>query len=61
MGKRNRAQFITSNLPQLQNLIKRDRESYRDEFLTQLRHFESALALFHLKPDIEAQEFGEQV
>ena len=31
---------LSSNLPQLQNLIKRDPESYKEEFQQQLRHFQ---------------------
>ncbi|KAJ3020267.1 Protein SDA1 [Thoreauomyces humboldtii] len=61
MGKRSRADYLASNLPQLQNLIKRDARSYRDEFLQQWRHFESELAIFRLKPDSEAKEFGELI
>lgn len=55
MGKRNR---IINNHPQLQNLIKRDPPSYKEDFLQQYRHFESQLAIFKLKPDEEAEEFG---
>ncbi len=61
MGKRNRSEFLLSNLPQLQNLIKRDKTSYREEFLQQWRHYESALTIFKLKPDSESTEFGELV
>ncbi|KNC97444.1 uncharacterized protein SPPG_07365 [Spizellomyces punctatus DAOM BR117] len=61
MGKRSRAEFLASNLPQLQNLIKRDPPSYQDEFLQQWRHYESELAIFRLKPDSEAKEFGELI
>lgn len=61
MVKRNRAEFLTSNLPQLQNLIKRDSESYKEEFMTQWRHFASAVAIFNLKPDTESPEFAEQI
>ncbi|KAJ3045511.1 Protein SDA1 [Rhizophlyctis rosea] len=61
MGKRSRAEFLASNLPQLQNLIKRDPGSYREEFSQQWRHYESALAIFTLKPDSEADSFGELI
>ena len=61
MGKRNRAEFLTSNLPQLQNFIKRDPVSYKEEFIQQWRHFESSFEIFKLKPDTENQEFGELV
>jgi len=42
---------LPNNLPQLQNLIKRDAESYKEEFDQQLRHFKSTLQVFELKPD----------
>ncbi|KAL1914681.1 uncharacterized protein VTP21DRAFT_8092 [Calcarisporiella thermophila] len=61
MGKRNRAALLPTNIPQLQNLIKRDPTSYKDEFIQQLRHYESSLAIFQLKPSEEAREFGELV
>lgn len=56
-----KADLLCSNLPQLQNLIKRDRSSYKEEFLTQLRHFESSLMIFKLKPDMSLSEFGDQI
>jgi len=42
---------LPNNLPQLQNLIKRDPTSYKDEFLQQHRHFKSTLEVFDLSPD----------
>jgi len=50
MAKRQSNQ-LPNNLPQLQNLIKRDAESYKEEFQQQLRHFTSTLAVFELSPD----------
>lgn len=41
---------LPNNLPQLQNLIKRDPESYKEEFSQQLRHFSSTLQVFELTP-----------
>ncbi|RKP13562.1 SDA1-domain-containing protein [Piptocephalis cylindrospora] len=61
MGRRNRATQLPTNLPALQNLIKRDPQSYREEFLLQLQHYESSLAILRLEPDGEAKEFSEQV
>ena len=61
MGKRNRSEFLLNNLPQLQNLIKRDKISYKDEFIQQWRHYESALSIFRLKPDSESSEFGDLI
>ncbi|KAJ9062895.1 Severe Depolymerization of Actin [Entomophthora muscae] len=61
MVRRNRAALLGNNLPQLQNMIKRDLESYKEEFLQQYRHFESSLSLFEMKPSEENAEFGDQV
>ena len=52
---------LPHNLPQLQNLIKRDPESYRDEFLQQYRHFESTLQVFELKPNEYSKPLDDQV
>uniref|UniRef100_A0A0A9VNW7 Protein SDA1 n=2 Tax=Lygus hesperus TaxID=30085 RepID=A0A0A9VNW7_LYGHE len=41
---------LPENLPQLQNLIKRDPVSYKDEFLQQQKHYKSLLSLFELHP-----------
>lgn len=57
MGKREAEHLLASNLPALQNLIKRDPQGYREELLLQLRHFESTLQIFLLKPDEESEEF----
>ena len=56
MSKRQNNQ-LPNNLPQLQNLIKRDPESYKEEFLQQLRHFSSTLQVFELSPT----EFNENL
>jgi protein SDA1 len=61
MVRRNKAELLTSNLAQLQNLIKRDKHSYHEEFVTQYRHFESALDIFKLKPDASSENFAEQI
>ncbi|XP_049827826.1 protein SDA1 homolog [Schistocerca gregaria] len=42
---------LPDNLPQLQNLIKKDPESYKDEFMQQHNHFDSMLKVFRLQPD----------
>ena len=52
---------LTSRLPQLQNLIKRDPPSYRDEFLSQLTHFESELSIFTLRPTKHSDRFTDLV
>ena len=61
MGKRNRAAFLPTHLPQLQNLIKRDPKSYEAEFQQQYRHYQSTLSIFCLKPSEEAKELSELV
>ena len=52
---------LPHNLPQLQNLIKRDAESYKDEFQQQFRHFESTLKVFELNPSEFNKALDEQV
>ncbi|KAJ3105443.1 Protein SDA1 [Phlyctochytrium planicorne] len=61
MGKRSRAEFLASNLPQLQNLIRRDATSYKEEFLMQWRQWESGMKIFGFKPDEERLEFAELI
>lgn len=55
----NRGALLTSNLPQLQNLIKRDPKAYREEFLQQWTHYQSILRIFQLNPTEHAQHFRE--
>ncbi|ETN60898.1 mystery 45A [Anopheles darlingi] len=52
---------LPDNLPQLQNLIKRDPESYREEFLQQHQHFLSVLDIFRLEPDKENKSLCESI
>ena len=52
---------LPDNLPQLQNLIKRDSESYKDEFEQQYRHFLSSLEVFALNPGEENKSLDELV
>ncbi|KAF9579986.1 Protein SDA1 [Lunasporangiospora selenospora] len=61
MGKRNRAAVLPTNIPQLQNLIKRDPRSYKEEFLQQLRHFDSSRAIFELKPEELSTDFQDLI
>lgn len=42
---------MINNLPQLQNLVKRDPISYREEFLQQWNHYDSIRSLYEAKPD----------
>ncbi|KAI0085392.1 actin cytoskeleton organization and cell cycle progression protein [Irpex rosettiformis] len=53
--------LLTSNLPQLQNLIKRDPIAYKEEFLQQWNHYDSIRKIFLLNPDEHAQHFRELV
>lgn len=59
LGRRNRAALLATNLPQLQNLIKRDPPSYKQEFLLQYNHFLSFLSLLALEPTQPPKNFGE--
>ncbi|GAB6022867.1 Protein SDA1 [Chamberlinius hualienensis] len=52
---------LPNNLPQLQNLIKKDPESYYEEFLQQYRHFQSRLEVFHLQPKEYSKAFDESI
>uniref|UniRef100_A0A3Q2Q8B2 Protein SDA1 n=1 Tax=Fundulus heteroclitus TaxID=8078 RepID=A0A3Q2Q8B2_FUNHE len=50
---------LPNNLPQLQNLIKRDPQSYVDEFLQQHRHYQSNVEIFKLQPDKANRELAD--
>ncbi|KII88862.1 hypothetical protein PLICRDRAFT_40507 [Plicaturopsis crispa FD-325 SS-3] len=56
-----RGVLLTSNLPQLQNLIKRDPAAYKEEFLQQWNHYNSIRQIFKINPDEQAQHFRELV
>ncbi|CAH2301491.1 SDA1 homolog [Pelobates cultripes] len=49
---------LPTNLPQLQNLIKRDSESYTEEFLQQYNHYLSNVEIFKLQPDKSNKELS---
>jgi protein SDA1 len=49
------------NLPILQNHIKRDPGSYREEFMRQLRHFEHMSDMLRLDPTSTQPEFSKLV
>ncbi|KAI0050999.1 SDA1-domain-containing protein [Auriscalpium vulgare] len=51
----------TANLPQLQNLIKRDPTSYKEEFLQQWNHYNSIRQIFQINPDEQAAHFRELI
>ena len=56
-----RGALLSLNLPQLQNLVKRDPAAYKEEFLQQWNHYNSVRQIFHLSPDEQAQHFRELV
>ncbi|KAK9447381.1 SDA1-domain-containing protein [Limtongia smithiae] len=63
MPKRRRAALLPTNIALLQNLVRRDPGSYKEEFLVQYRHYASQIEILLLDPttfhDIES--FIEQV
>lgn len=52
---------LPNNLPQLQNLIKRDPGSYVEEFLQQYRHYQSNVQIFKLQPNKPNKELSDLV
>ncbi|KAJ0177169.1 hypothetical protein K1T71_007178 [Dendrolimus kikuchii] len=51
---------LPNNLTQLQNLIKRDPDSYKEEFHQQLAHFKTTLEIFYLNPTQYNKKLDEQ-
>lgn len=52
---------LPHNLPQLQNLIKRDPSSYAEEYKEQYEHFCGLLEIFALNPSSENHSLEEVV
>uniref|UniRef100_A0A2K6KU26 Protein SDA1 n=1 Tax=Rhinopithecus bieti TaxID=61621 RepID=A0A2K6KU26_RHIBE len=52
---------LPSNLPQLQNQIKRDPPPYIEEFLQQYNHYTSNVEIFRLQPNKPSKELAELV
>lgn len=52
---------LPTNLPQLQNLIKRDPKSYTEEFLQQYRHYQSNVEIFKHQPDKANKDLADLV
>lgn len=52
---------LPDNLPQLQNLIKRDPTSYKEEFVQQHNHYLSLLEVFRLNPSQENKSLDDLV
>lgn len=62
MARRKRAAILPTNIALLQNLVRRDPESYREEFEQQYSHYESLRDIFLLSPSSdEGAEFGELI
>ncbi|RKO99678.1 hypothetical protein CXG81DRAFT_14204 [Caulochytrium protostelioides] len=61
MVRRSRNEILLENLPQLQNMMRRDRDSYREEFIQQYQHYQSALEMFKLDPGNDDPKFQELV
>ncbi|KAG7837849.1 hypothetical protein KL942_004261 [Ogataea angusta] len=62
MVKRKRAAILPTNIALLQNLVKRDPESYYEEFLQQYAHYESMRDIFLLSPSShDGEEFAELI
>lgn len=62
MAKRKRAAILPTNFALLQNLVRRDPESYYEEFLQQYSHYESMRDIFLLNPSTEdSDEFSEVI
>ncbi|BFZ57904.1 Severe Depolymerization of Actin [Savitreella phatthalungensis] len=58
---RSRTALLPTNLLALQNLLKRDPQSYRDEFTGQLDHYRAQLEIFRGAPSSKGEKFGELV
>lgn len=52
---------LPDNLPQLQNLIKRDPASYHEEFLQQYQHLQNTIQVFELSPQHSNKSLDELV
>jgi protein SDA1 len=63
MVKRKRAALLPTNIALLQNLIRRDPSSYKEEFLLQLRHYQSLRDIFEQNPEgtDNDEEFGDLI
>ena len=58
---RNRAAILPNNLLSLQNLLKRDPLSYKEEFLQQHNHYQTTLLIFKQNPTSFNAEFAELI
>lgn len=53
MGKKRRAAILPTNIILLQNVVRRDPESYHEEFMQQYAHYESLRDIFLLNPSAD--------
>lgn len=53
MGKKRRAAILPTNIILLQNVVRRDPESYHEEFVQQYSHYESLRDIFLLNPSAD--------
>ncbi|EEB09130.1 SDA1 family protein [Schizosaccharomyces japonicus yFS275] len=58
MVRRRTAAVLPNNLPHLQNLVKRDPKLYREEFLQQWNHYQTAREVFLVNPGEDDDEFA---
>lgn len=62
MPRRQRAAILPTNIALLQNLVRRDPESYKEEFEQQYSHYESLRDIFLLSPSSDdGEEFAELI
>lgn len=62
MGKKRRAAILPTNIILLQNVVRRDPESYHEEFLQQYSHYESLRDIFLMNPSADqGSEFGDLI
>lgn len=62
MGKRRRTAILPTNIVLLQNVVRRDPESYHEEFLQQYSHYESLRDIFLMNPGSDdGTEFAELI
>ncbi|KAK9470390.1 SDA1-domain-containing protein [Dipodascopsis tothii] len=62
MPKRKHAALLPTNIALLQNLVRRDPASYKEEFLAQWQHYQAQLAIFLIDPSgVSGEQFSDQV
>lgn len=62
MGKKRRAAILPTNIILLQNVVRRDPESYHEEFVQQYTHYESLRDIFLMNPTSdEGTDFGDLI